>query len=140
MRLVVVGDGPLRSGVEQVLRDGGATEYAWLAGERSDVADVMRGLDAFALPSLAEGISNTILEAMATGLPIVATRVGGNAELIEDGLTGRLVPAADADRLADALLEDFRDRVRARRHARAARHAAERQFSLDRMVNDYCSL
>jgi glycosyltransferase involved in cell wall biosynthesis len=100
----------------------------------------MRGFDAFVLPSLAEGISNTILEAMATGLAIVATNVGGNSELIEDGLTGRLVPAADPHRLAEAMLEDFRDRICAQRHARAARLAAVARFSLDRMIADYCAL
>ena len=56
----------------------------------------MRGLDCFVLPSRGEGISNTILEAMACALPVIATRVGGNAELIEDGVTGQLVAAADA--------------------------------------------
>jgi sugar transferase (PEP-CTERM/EpsH1 system associated) len=140
MRLVVVGDGPTRGAVEHVLRDAAAGPYAWLAGERNDIDEIMRGLDSFVLPSLAEGISNTILEAMASGLPITATDVGGNPELIEDGVTGRLVPAADPERLADAMLEDFRDRRSAMRHGRAARDAAERRFSLDRMVADYCAL
>ena len=78
---------------------------------------MMRGLDCFALPSLAEGVSNTILEAMATGLPIVATRVGGNTELIEPGLTGTLVPWATAGRWHRALLGYFTDGALARRHA-----------------------
>ena len=90
LRLVIVGDGPLRAEVEQVLVDAGVGDLAWFAGDRKDVPDVMRGLDAFALPSLAEGISNTILEAMASALPVVATQVGGNAELLADGVTGRL--------------------------------------------------
>jgi sugar transferase (PEP-CTERM/EpsH1 system associated) len=140
MRLVIVGDGPLREAVLEVLRSHGAADRAWFAGERGDIPEIMRGLDAFVLPSLAEGISNTILEAMASGLPIVATDVGGNRELIEEGVTGRLVAPADPYRLADAILEDFRDRGRARRHSVAAREAAERKFSLDRMVGDYCAL
>ena len=65
-----------------------------------DVPDILRGLDCFVLPSLAEGMSNTILEAMASGLPVVATRVGGNGELVDDGVTGRLVPPADPEALA----------------------------------------
>jgi glycosyltransferase involved in cell wall biosynthesis len=97
----------------------------------------MRGLDCFALPSLAEGISNTILEAMASGLPVVATRVGGNPELVEDGASGRLVPAADSDALARALLGYLDDRASAQRHGAAGRRLAERRFSLDRMVSDY---
>ena len=84
LRLVLVGDGPLKAQCEALLADAGMTALAWLPGERQDVADVMRGLDCFALPSLAEGISNTILEAMASGLPVVATDVGGFA-LSRDG-------------------------------------------------------
>ena len=95
LRLVLIGDGSLRADVERVLREGDALGLAWMPGERSNVPDVMRGLDCFVLPSLGEGISNTILEAMSSGLPVVATRVGGNPELVEEGLTGRLVPSAD---------------------------------------------
>jgi sugar transferase (PEP-CTERM/EpsH1 system associated) len=140
MRLAIVGDGPLRPQVEQVLRDAGAESLAWMAGERGDVPDVMRALDAFALPSIAEGISNTVLEAMATALPIVATHVGGNGELIEQDVTGRLVPAQDPDAMARALLDDFQAPEAAARRGLAARQAAERRFSLDRMVADYGNL
>jgi sugar transferase (PEP-CTERM/EpsH1 system associated) len=140
MRLVMVGDGALRSEIGQLVEAAGVADRVWFAGERSDVADVMRGLDCFALPSLAEGVSNTILEAMATGLPIVATRVGGNTELIESGLTGTLVPVADSRALAQGVLEYFNDEALARRHGTAARHAAERRYSLARMVQDYGSL
>ena len=82
LRLVMVGDGPLRAEAQAVLDAAGVGDLAWLPGERADVPDVMRGLDCFVLPSLAEGISNTILEAMASGLPVLATAVGGNAELV----------------------------------------------------------
>lgn len=140
LRLVVAGDGPLRAQVEQVLHDGGAESLAWLAGSREDVPQVLRGLDAFVLPSLAEGISNTILEAMATGLPIVATAVGGNVELIEDGATGRLVPAGVVDTLAQAMLEDCRDPAAARSRGAAARSAVQQRFSLDSMVAAYGGL
>ena len=100
----------------------------------------MRGLDCFVLPSLAEGVSNTILEAMASRLPVVATRVGGNSELIESGMTGMLVPPGNSEALADAILGYFNDQATARRHARAARRVAESRFSLSRMVADYASL
>ena len=140
LRLVMVGDGPLRERVDGVLREAGLREQAWLPGERSDVPDILRGLDCFVLPSLAEGVSNTILEAMATGLPIVATRVGGNPELVDDGVTGRLVPAADSEAMATAILAYLDDSVTARQHALAARQAAVQRFSLDRMVRDYLSL
>jgi glycosyltransferase involved in cell wall biosynthesis len=100
----------------------------------------MRGLDCFVLPSLAEGISNTILEAMASGLPVVATRVGGNAEIVEDGVTGRLVSCGDAQALADAIVSYFQAPHLAHQHASAARCASEQRFSLDRMVSDYDKL
>lgn len=140
MRLVIAGDGPEREAVASVLREGGALDDTWLAGNRNDVDALLRGLDVFVLPSLAEGISNTILEAMATGLPIVATQVGGNGELVDDGVTGRLIPAAQPEHMADALLDDFRDPRQAARFGRAARQAAERRFSIDKMVADYCNV
>ncbi len=140
LRLVMIGDGPLRAQVEAVLVAAGLRDRAWLPGERSDIPDILRGLDCFVLPSLAEGMSNTILEAMASGVPVVATRVGGNAELLEDGLTGRLVPCADSESMAHAILGYFDDPATARRHGGAARSAAVRDFSLDRMVSEYRSL
>ena len=140
MRLVIAGDGPLREQVEQVLRAAGVQELAWLAGERNDIHEVMRGLDAFVLPSIAEGISNTILEAMATGLPIVATNVGGNGELLDEGVTGRLVPAQDPEAMARALLDEFEARPAAARRGLAARKDVERKFSLDQMVAAYGDL
>ena len=88
LRLVFVGEGALRNEVQRVLERAGVLDRVWFAGERADVPEIMRGLDCFVLPSLAEGVSNTILEAMASGLPVVATRVGGNSELIESGMTG----------------------------------------------------
>ncbi|MCL4797982.1 MAG: TIGR03088 family PEP-CTERM/XrtA system glycosyltransferase [Burkholderiales bacterium] len=137
LRLVMVGDGPLRPEVERTLTAAGMRELAWLPGERADVPEIMRGLDCFVLPSLAEGISNTILEAMASGLTVIATRVGGNAELVEEGLTGRLVPPADSEALATRILDYLHHPEVLRRHGRAGRNRAERQFSLDRMVADY---
>jgi glycosyltransferase involved in cell wall biosynthesis len=140
MRLVVVGDGAQREALGALLDRKGVRGHVWFAGERADVADVMRGLDCFIQPSRAEGVSNTILEAMASGLPIIATRVGGNAELIESRMTGLLIPPADSEALAQAMLTYFTERSMAQRHAKAARLAAESRFSLTRMVADYTRL
>lgn len=140
LRLVIAGDGPLRERVQQVLREAGVEPLAWLAGAREDVPELLRGLDAFVLPSQAEGISNTILEAMASGLPIVATAVGGNPELLEEGLTGRLVPAGDVDAMAQAILADWQDPAAARARGARAQAAAQRRFSLDGMVAAYGNL
>jgi len=137
IRLVMVGEGTLKPDVEAILEQGGVRDLAWFPGERSNVAEALRGLDCFVLPSLAEGVSNTILEAMATGLPVVATRVGANGDLVEDEVTGRLVRADDSDALARAIVTYFTDPVTARRHGRAGRQRAETRFSLQRMVERY---
>jgi sugar transferase (PEP-CTERM/EpsH1 system associated) len=140
LRLVVVGDGPQRAAVASLLDEAGLGPLCWLPGERSDVPAIMRSLDVFVLPSLAEGISNTILEAMACGLPVVATRVGGNAELVDDGRTGLVVPSDDDAPLADALARLAREPALAARMGGAARADAERRFSLDAMVQAYQAL
>jgi glycosyltransferase involved in cell wall biosynthesis len=115
-------------------------DLAWLPGEREDVPALMQSFDCFALPSLAEGVSNTVLEAMATQLPVVATRVGANAQLVEHGLSGTLVPASDSAALAAAIVTYFGDPALSRRHGRAGRQLAEKRFSIGRMVDRYHSL
>lgn len=137
LRLALVGDGPLRAACRQLLGEAGLADLAWLPGERSDVADVMRHLSAFVLPSLGEGISNTILEAMASGLPVVATGVGGNPELVTHGVTGDVVPSDDVEALAAALVALARDPRRAAAMGRAGRADVERRFSLQAMVQAY---
>jgi sugar transferase (PEP-CTERM/EpsH1 system associated) len=137
MRLVMVGDGPLREQARRLLDEAGVSEFAWLPGERADIPDVLRGLDCFVLPSLAEGISNTILEAMASGLPVIATRVGGNPELVVEGRTGWLVPPSDAESLADAMVASASDPSGARVAGRAGRAEVERKYSLEAMVSAY---
>jgi sugar transferase (PEP-CTERM/EpsH1 system associated) len=140
VRLAIVGEGPLRKEIENVLAQAGATNLAWLPGERGDVPAILRGLDCFVLPSRAEGISNTILEAMASGLPVIATRVGGNPELVEDGVTGALVPPEDPQALAREIVACFRSPQLAAARGRAGRARAEQSFSLDGMVRRYGDL
>jgi sugar transferase (PEP-CTERM/EpsH1 system associated) len=140
LRLIVAGDGALRADVEAEIRAAGIGDVTWLAGERSDVPEVMRALDVFALPSRAEGISNTILEAMASGLPVVATDVGGNAELVAEGETGMLVPPQDPQAMAHALLRYTSDAALRHTHGAAGRSRVERNFSIDNMVERYTRL
>lgn len=137
LRLVMIGEGPLRSEAQRLLDAAGLADLAWLPGERSDVPEILRGLDCFVLPSLAEGISNTILEAMASNLPVIATAVGGNVELVEAGRTGALVPAADAERMAQAIVRYAGDPDLAQAHGRAGRAEVERRFSMGAMVQAY---
>src|SRR5499425_220382 len=140
LRLAIIGDGALRQPCLEILAQAGRGELAWLPGERTDVARLMRGFDVFVLPSLAEGISNTILEAMATGLPIVATRVGGNVELVRDGLTGCLLEPRNVQALAEALARYLGDRARAQAHGAAGRERAVSEFGLERMLAAYTEL
>lgn len=140
LRLVIVGEGGMRGAIESAVRDAGLVSKVWLAGERADVPDVMRSFDIFTLPSIAEGISNTVLEAMASGLPVVATAVGGTPELVCEGETGTLVPASDPQRLAAALAGLARDPARIAAFGHAARQRIEAEFSLDAMVARYGNL
>lgn len=140
LRLAIVGDGKLRAEVEQVLAAAGCGEIGIVTGWRDDVPDLMRQFDLFVLPSLNEGISNTILEAMSCGLPVVATDVGGNAELVLPGQTGQLVPASCPRSLADALQDYVDDSDRVEDHGLAARRRVEREFSLSGMIDNYTQL
>jgi sugar transferase (PEP-CTERM/EpsH1 system associated) len=137
LRLVLVGDGPARAELENAVAELGIGPQVWLAGNRADVPDLLRALDIFVLPSLGEGISNTILEAMACGLPVLATRVGGNPELVVEGETGVLVAPAEPDEMARALQAYIRDPELMRRHGHAGRARIEREFSMDAMVTRY---
>ncbi len=105
LKLVLVGEGPLRAELEALCAKLGLEQNLWLAGNRDDVADLLGKMDFFMLPSLGEGISNTILEAMAMRLPVIATAVGGNVELVDDGVNGLLVPVAADAALADAMMK-----------------------------------
>lgn len=136
-RLVIVGDGPCRENCAQLLAEAGLSDCAFLMGERNDVAELMRAMDIFVLPSLGEGISNTILEAMATGLPVLATQVGGNPELVQASVTGRLVPADTPQAMAQALFDYVCDAQLRNSHGSAGRAIIERQYSLPAMVNEY---
>jgi sugar transferase (PEP-CTERM/EpsH1 system associated) len=140
LRLVMVGDGPLKKQVLSILEEAGAMQLAWLPGERDDVPRIMRGLDLFVLPSISEGISNTVLEAMASGLPMVATRVGGNPELVEAGTTGTLVPRGDSESMAHAIRDYAGSAELCRRHGSAARRAVEQKFGMEAMVNAYMAV
>jgi sugar transferase (PEP-CTERM/EpsH1 system associated) len=140
LRLVMIGGGPLREKARALLADAGIEQWAWLPGERNDVARIMRSFDLFVLPSLAEGISNTVLEAMASGLPVLATDVGGNPELIEPGVTGTLVPRNDPERMARAMRAYVESTELCRRQGAEARRTVERRFGMEAMVNAYMAV
>lgn len=131
-RLLVVGDGPERGRLE---REAGAGVL--FLGNRDDVPHVLKALDVFVLTSLNEGISNTILEAMAAGLPVVATRAGGNPELVLDKETGMLFPPGDVQALG-RILETYLGSENLRlEHGRAGRDRVKREFTVQGMVDAY---
>lgn len=140
LRLRMIGDGALADALRERIGRSDARNAIELAGARNDIARCMRDLDIYALPSLAEGISNTLLEAMASALPCVATAVGGNAELIEDGICGTLVSTGNAQALTKALERYVADAGLRRLHGARARTRAVERFGIDRMIADYEAL
>ena len=140
LRLVIAGDGPLRQRLQEVARDAGIGGQVSFPGVTHDVPSILRGFDVFVLPSVNEGISNTILEAMASSLPVVAARVGGNPELVESGRTGTLYDPSVSAALGDALKTYLLDPNLRRAHGSAGRDRVERHFSLSAMVSGYEAL
>ena len=136
MILLVIGDGPERARLEASVREIGADSAVRFLGHREDARDLLAACDVYANSSISEGISLTILEAMAAGLPIVATSVGGTPEIV-DATCGRLVPARDAESLGSMLASLAADPTLRATLGREARARVEQHFTLDRMVREY---
>ena len=134
VHFILVGDGALRSDCERQAQALGLGERIHFLGKRGDVSSILLHLDVSVLCSTSEGLSNVIMESMAAGKPVVATRVGGNPELVQDGLTGYVVPPADSVSLAEAILKLLDDPARAEDMGTAARQIAEERFSVKAMV------
>jgi glycosyltransferase involved in cell wall biosynthesis len=134
--LLIAGDGPLRETMENMAQELGAEKYVKFLGIRRDIPQLMNAADAYVMSSAWEGMPNVLLEASATGLPIVATDVGGNREVVLDGITGFLVPPRNPEALAEAVLRmmDLPEEKR-REMGKAARKHVEDNFSLDRVVD-----
>jgi glycosyltransferase involved in cell wall biosynthesis len=140
-RFAIVGDGPLRASLEDQARSLGLRDRVVFFGHQPRVADYLGALDVLVSSSWDfEGHSNSILEAMSLGIPVVATDVGGNGELVQDGVTGRLVPVRDHAAIADRVGDLLTDRDGARALAANARTMVERRFGLQRMVTSYEAL
>jgi glycosyltransferase involved in cell wall biosynthesis len=134
---LLVGDGPLRAALEEQVRSRGLVRNVRFLGLRRDVPDLLAAADLLVHPSLEEGFSNAILEAMAAGRPVVATDVGGNAEAVCDGRTGWLVPPRDTAALTHAILRMLRDPACARAMGAAGRARVLQQFQMATMVEKY---
>jgi glycosyltransferase involved in cell wall biosynthesis len=140
VRFVFVGDGAKRADFEDQAAKLGVVQNFMFLGQRRDVAEILSGCDIAILPSLVEGLPNAVLEYMAAQLPTIATRVGGSAELIEDGKTGILVPPENSTALSDALLLLLRDSSLAGRLALNAREFAIRNFSYEKLLTEVDAL
>ena len=138
--LVLVGDGPDRAAIEGLVAELGLQGRVHFLGVRRDVPVVLRAADIFTLPSLSEGASITLMEAMAAGLPSVATGVGGMPEIMRDGIDGLLVPRQDPAKLADAFRTLASDEALRARMGAAARARAEAEYRLDQTVARYLAL
>ena len=140
LRLVIVGEGPERDALAAKIEKLALQNIVWLTGDREDIPDLLRTMDVFVLPSLGEGISNTILEAMASGLPVIASAVGGNPELVQEGQTGLLFPAGDADNLRGALARLIDNQALRQEMGRAAAVHIRQHFAWQRTVESYLAL
>ena len=137
VNLLIAGDGPLKDQLTECATALGVRDRVTFLGYRPDAETVLAAADLFVLSSESEGLSNTILEAMASGLPVVATQVGGADELVVDGVTGRLVPAKSPGELADAMQSILVQPELRRAMAAAGRARAESEFSLEVMLERY---
>lgn len=134
--LRIAGEGPERSRLERRIRELGVGDTCRLLGARDDVPTLLAAADAFVLSSRWEGSPNAVMEAMASGLPVVATRVGGVPELLDSGEAGRLVPPEDPERLAEAMVEVSRAPAEERRRLGArARERVRERHGTERMLS-----
>ena len=140
LRLLIVGDGPVRSECQALLYRAGAAARAWLPGARADVPQLLRAMDLFVQPAAADDRSHAILEAMATGLPVVAAAAGANADLVHPGFTGILVPPQATALLASAIADYCRIPEMAARHGARARSQVIARHSMPAMARDYLAI
>lgn len=131
LKVLLVGDGELRPQIERQVADAGLTEHFLFLGSRRDVPELLAASDLFVLPSLWEGLSVALLEAMASEIPVVATDVSGTGRVVSDGRTGLLVPPGDPEALAKAILTVFQDEPAAKVRAKAARELISSKYSAD---------
>ncbi|MEL7369007.1 MAG: N-acetyl-alpha-D-glucosaminyl L-malate synthase BshA [Myxococcota bacterium] len=136
-RLLLVGDGPERAKVANLARDLGIDDRTCFLGTMVEFADLIRHADLFLLPSETESFGLAALEALASGVPVVASNVGGLPEVIRDGETGRLTPVGDVDAMAQAAIELLQDPVRHEGFAQAARADAVARFTLPNALDRY---
>jgi len=140
MVCLLCGDGPARAELERSVRERGLSAQVRFLGDRQDVPLVLQALDLYVQPSLSEGFGLSVLEAMATGLPVVATHCGGLPEVVRDGVTGDLVPPGEASQLAQRIRALLGEPGRRAAYGRAGEQRARQEFPLERMVRGWSAL
>jgi len=138
--LTLVGDGPLENELRKLARQLNVSEKVRFLGRRDDVQDVLRALDIFVLNSQTEGLSYALLEAMASGLPSIVTKVGSNGQLVEDDVEGKIVPFGDAEALTRSIVWIARNPDRIPSMGMKAREKVVKKFALDKMISSYRNL
>lgn len=136
MKFLFIGDGDLEASLKQKARELGLESAVKVLGRRNDIPELLAALDLSVLTSLKEGFSNTVIESMAAGLPMVATDVGGNAEAVAHGRSGFIVPPKDINAIADAIIKVLKDDNLAKSMGQEARRRAVELFSLQKMIKD----
>ncbi|MCR4337678.1 MAG: glycosyltransferase family 4 protein, partial [Candidatus Omnitrophica bacterium] len=140
VQLLLIGEDNMEGELQQLSQNWGIQNHVCFLGKRKDIPSLLQSVDLCVLPSLSEGMSNAILEYMRAGKAVVATRVGGNPELIEEGRTGLLVEAGSGEALANAINQLLADSDLRKRMGEAGRKRVEKLFSLERMVKEYDQL
>jgi glycosyltransferase involved in cell wall biosynthesis len=135
-RFIVLGEGELREHLEKQVHEHHLEKHVMLPGFRTDVLGCIKGFDLFVMSSVTEGLGTSLLDAMACGRPIVATRAGGIPEIVEDGVSGALVPPRDAAALAAAIVRALKDEGWRRRTGEAGLARVRERFTVDRMVSE----
>ncbi|NOY84208.1 MAG: glycosyltransferase [Nitrospirae bacterium] len=137
VEVMIVGEGPLKAQLKQEVKTLGFSEKIHFAGGQTNIPEILNALDVFVLPSLSEGMPNAVLEAMACGIPVIATSVGGVPEVIEDGKNGMLISSGDEEALILSLGEVIQDQEKRLSFGIEAQRRAKTYFSLKNMVSEY---
>jgi len=144
LRLAIIGDGALLPALKAQVAQAGIADLVWLPGAREDIAAIMPNFSVFAMTSIAEGTPVVVLEAMACGLPVVASKVGGIPEVVKDNINGKLVTFSSetpfADSFAQALSEYLLNPALLQQHGLAGRQSAQNTYSIEAMIGAYVKL
>ncbi|HEV2608900.1 MAG TPA: TIGR03088 family PEP-CTERM/XrtA system glycosyltransferase [Noviherbaspirillum sp.] len=140
LRLAIIGDGPLMPALREKVAAAGIVDKVWLPGARTDVAQILRTFSVFVLSSIAEGTPGSALEAMATRLPVVGTRVGGIPEVVQENVTGQIVPSRDPNALAQAIAAYVEKPELAAHHGAAGLERVTKRYSMASMLDQYLEM